>query len=143
MCSCCQYYGLTSDIYFCGRALQSLIPSASGDASYICFQGRVGHVFCETGLFRENLSRRQSQTFLETPLQDANLKPFALSWIYSKGCAGLGGGGGTGLAAVPLAIRSFALKVVMTGTTYAVVMRAFLIKSRLVISCPSSDEESF
>jgi len=32
-----QCYGLTSGIHFCGRALQSRIPSASGDASYNLF----------------------------------------------------------------------------------------------------------
>ncbi|RKY86717.1 hypothetical protein DRQ11_07885, partial [candidate division KSB1 bacterium] len=32
--SCWQYCGLTSHIYFCRRALQSPIPSTSGDASY-------------------------------------------------------------------------------------------------------------
>ncbi|RKY76468.1 hypothetical protein DRQ00_08650, partial [candidate division KSB1 bacterium] len=34
------------------------IPSASGDASYICFQGGMEHVFCEIAIFQQNLGKR-------------------------------------------------------------------------------------
>jgi len=63
--SCWQYCGFTSDIYFCGRALQSpiawrleTISSASGDASYIWFSSRMEHVFCEISIFQQNLGKR-------------------------------------------------------------------------------------
>jgi len=65
--SCWQYYGPASDVYLCGRALQSPIPSASGDASYVCFR-RIEHVLCEIGVFRHNRYKNLQRGFSESGL---------------------------------------------------------------------------
>jgi len=52
------YYGTISDIHFCGRALQSPIPSASADASCNLFKARMGWLFCEIAIFQQNLAKR-------------------------------------------------------------------------------------
>ena len=48
--------------YFCGRALQSPITSASGDASYVCFQGEMEHVFCEIGILGTEFGQEVEQS---------------------------------------------------------------------------------